>query len=490
MTGVEVTPRRLGVGHGIPSHVRERAPMLRRWQPLVLLLAAGAALRILAVVAVYPGIWFSDTNSYVQVAATGTLSLTRVSGYALVVAPFWRLGSAGALIVLQHLIGLALVVALYALLLRRGVPRLVALLAVVPVALDAYLVDIEHMIMSETIFHAALVAAIAVLLWQESLGRRAALAGGLLLGYPGVVRSVALPSVAIFLGYLLLRRVGWRALIAFAVGWALVTGGYATVFALQHGRLGFTGSAGKFLYARVAPFADCSRLGALTPFERSLCPANGRRMTTNAYRWSKRSPIHGLPSRLDPRIRRFALRVIEAQPLTYARVVAGDFFHYFEPGHRMSRNDYPVSAWQFPADPRRWHYPAYRGPIRPGHAHRKHGISPSAYITRMTGRPRTNLAASRILHAYQRFEYTSGQLLAICVLVVLVALARRRGPARMRLDGALLAATALVALLVASALSIFDYRYGFVAVVLLPTAAALGGTALLRASGPRPAPAG
>ena len=75
------------------------APLLGRHGGLVALLAAGAALRVLAEVAIYPGIWFSDTNTYVRVAATGTLSVQRVVGYSLVVAPFWRLGSAAAVVV-------------------------------------------------------------------------------------------------------------------------------------------------------------------------------------------------------------------------------------------------------------------------------------------------------------------------------------------------------------------------------------------------------
>jgi hypothetical protein len=98
----------------------------RGWRthwPLAALLVAGLVLRALAMVAIAPGIWFSDSNGYVSAAATGSLQTSRVDGYALVVAPFWRLGSAAALIGVQHLIGLAIVAALYALLVRRGGSR-------------------------------------------------------------------------------------------------------------------------------------------------------------------------------------------------------------------------------------------------------------------------------------------------------------------------------------------------------------------------------
>jgi hypothetical protein len=111
----------------------------------------------------------------------------------------------------------------------------------------------------------------------------------------------------------------------------------------------------------------------------------------------------------------------------------------------------------------------------------------------MVGRPRFDVAASRFLHGYQRVAYTPGPVLAVCVLLVLAALVTRRGPLRLRLDAALLAAFALGALLVSQALSVFSYRYGLIAPVLLPPAAALALTALLRgrrAALPVPAPGG
>jgi hypothetical protein len=61
---------------------------------------------------------------------------------------------------------------------------------------------------------------------------------------------------------------------------------------------------------------------------------------------------------------------------------------------------------------------------------------------------------------------------------VIAALIARRGAFRLRLDAALLAVLTLVALTVPQALSVFSYRYGFVAALLLPPAAALAVTAL------------
>ena len=303
---------------------------------------------------------------------------------------------------------------------------------------------------------------------------------------------MAIPLVGVVLVYLLVRRVGWRPLTVFAIGWLLVAGGYATAFDVQHGTFGFTQSGGRFLYAKVAPFADCAKLGALPASERALCPDPTRPLSTNAYLWGKRSPIRGLPASADPRLRDFAKRVIRNQPDTYARTVAGGVLHYFEPGHRIGANDYQLTPWQFPVDPRVWGYPGYRGPIRRGdpvlRAHH-HLIEPGPDVAAMVTRPSLHPAASRLMHDYQRVAYTWGPLLAAGLLVVLAALVTRRGAWRLRLDAALLAAITLLAMTVSQALSVFSYRYVMIACFGLPVAAALAVAALRSPSARRPSAA-
>jgi hypothetical protein len=290
---------------------------------------------------------------------------------------------------------------------------------------------------------------------------------------------VGAPFVAVFLVYLLVRRLGWRALVAFALPWALITAGYATLYDVQHGSFTLNQWGGRYLYGEVAPFADCSRLNGLPSDERALCPDPRLKLTTQAALWGSRSPIHGLPTGADGRVRDFALRVIRDRPVTYARVVAHSFIHYFEPGRRVGPNDYKPAPWRFPIHPATPDFPRYRGPIRPEGRHGHTPFMPNRYVSRMVTRPHTNARASRLLRTYQRYGYTQGPLLAACVLVVLVALLRRGRDWRLRLDGGLLVAATLTALLVASALTLFSYRYVLTAVVLLPPAAALALTALL-----------
>jgi hypothetical protein len=481
MKEAELTEVPVSLPSALGDRARRISALLRRHLAFVVLVGAAVALRAVALVAVYPGIWFSDTNEFLKTAATGELSIVRVQGYALVVAPFLHFGSAAALIVTQHVIGLAIVVVLYALLIRRGVSKLIATLAVIPAALDGYVIDLEHMIMSETFFHACVVGAVALLLWRERLRIPEAAVGGVLLGYAGITRSVAVPLIFVFLAYLLVRRVGLYPLLAFGLGWALIVCGYMTLFQIQHGSFAFTQWEGRFLYAKVAPFTRCAELGDVPADERALCPERAaHKYSSNGYLWGKGSPIHDVPVSDDDRIQDFALRAIRHDPFQYAKVVVRDTLHYFEPTHRTGRNDYSDTAWQFPADPRHWEYPGYRGPIRDGVADRVHDIDPGPYVNGMVGRPHLNVHASRLLHDYQRFFYTSGQVLAASLLVVFFALIRRvPGTFRLRLDATLLAVSALTTLVVASALSIFDFRYGLLAVLLLPVSAALAGSSLL-----------
>jgi Dolichyl-phosphate-mannose-protein mannosyltransferase len=488
MTDAQLTDPAMAVAARGRTAQRRIAGFLRANIWLVTVLGAATALRVIALVAVYPGIWFSDTNEFLKTAISGQLSVVRVQGYALFIAPFVHGGSAAALIVLQHLLGLAIVIVLYLLLLRRGVRKPIALIAVIPAALDPYLIALEHMIMSETLFHACVVGAVALLLWRERLRIQEALAGGLLFGYAGVTRSVAIPFVAVFLLYLVVRRVGLYPLLAFALGWALIVCGYMTIFKIQHGEFAFTQWEGRFLYAKVAPFTKCSNLGDIPADERRLCPENAaRNYGPNGFLWGKGSPIHDVPPSDDDRIQDFSLRAIREQPLRYAKVVGRDTLHYFEPGHRIGRNDYSDTAWQFPSDPRHWEYPGYRGPIRDGSEDRVHDIDPSQYVNGMVDRPSVNVQASRFLHYYQRVFYTSGQVLAACVLLVLAALVRRApGRFRLRLDATVVAACAVTALIVASALSIFDFRYSLLGVVLLPTAGGLALSSLLGEKDPVP----
>jgi hypothetical protein len=91
-------------------------------------------------------------------------------------------------------------VVLYAVLLRRGAARLLAALAVAPVLLDAYQLQMEQTIMADVWFEAMIVAGLAVLLWRPAVTVPFAAAAGLILGSSATVKQ---------LGELLVRALIW-----------------------------------------------------------------------------------------------------------------------------------------------------------------------------------------------------------------------------------------------------------------------------------------
>ena len=245
---------------------------------------------------------------------------------------------------------------------------------------------------------------------------------------------------------------------AFAGGAAVVAAAYAIDFHAQHGEYGFTESGGRFLYARVAPFADCSsvslppRAGApCVPIRR--CPLADEQLPVGPPLADRRSAAAA-----DPRLRRVrpARSSASSRSTTAGRSSAASL-HYFEPGHRIERQRLPGRPVAVPRRPALWGYPGYRGPIRPRDPGRRARAPAAGHRARRARRPlRGHRPASppgrrAALHDYQRVGYTWGPLLAACLLLVLAALSPAAARCRLRLDAALLAALTLVALTVPQA---------------------------------------
>ena len=112
-------------------------------------------------------------------------------------------GNLDTVTAVQHLLGLAIAVALYLVLLRRGAPRWLAALAAAPILLDAYQLQIEQTIMPDVWFEALIVAGLALLLWQAVPGPWLIAAGGLALGASAPVAQVGQILVVPALVYLL-----------------------------------------------------------------------------------------------------------------------------------------------------------------------------------------------------------------------------------------------------------------------------------------------
>ena len=93
--------------------------------------------------------------------------VTRPAGYAVFLKILEPLHSYAAVTILQHLMGLAVGVMVYALARHRfGVRPWIAALAAVPVLYDGFQIQLEHLIVSDVLFEFLLVLATTLLLWD------------------------------------------------------------------------------------------------------------------------------------------------------------------------------------------------------------------------------------------------------------------------------------------------------------------------------------
>ncbi len=196
--------------------------------------------------------WFNDSFSYVRAAVTLTPNTTRPSGYPLYL---WLLSPAHSYFLVtasQHLMGPLVAGMIYALARHRfGVPAWIAVLATLPVLYDGFEIQLEHLIMADTLFLFLAMAAVTVALWSPRPSWRACLVAGLLLGASSLVRPTGLPLLAALAVYVVV--VHWRAWRALVVGLvacgaacAVPVLGYTAWYSSAHGEFAMTDSTGVF----------------------------------------------------------------------------------------------------------------------------------------------------------------------------------------------------------------------------------------------------
>jgi hypothetical protein len=496
-------------------------------------LAGGALLRLLAMVA-YPGaLWFAgDSYVYLGAALRPRPDLSKSTGYSFFLRLLLPFHSLTLVTAVQHLMGLAVAVAIYILLRRNSVSKTWAAVATLPVLFDGYIIEDEHLIMAEAVFTFLLMVAVIALLWRPGLPRWwVAVIAGLLVGSAVIVRTEGVVMLAVLPLFLLLRGWGWKTLrgwlvaIAFTVASLVPLGAYANWFHERTGHYGTTMSMGFYLWGRVSSFADCARIKP-TGLEAKVCPAEPLADRTppgnfiwhapevhavmvngvlhgSKYMWDSGGPVTAANNKL---LTSFAIHAVEAQPLDYAKTV---FFntmmsfgfpripypgpgttyyynfhlHYVTATYNMLPPDNPAHEW-IPGGTASQDWMAY-GHQAPGVVH--------------------EVAAVPLL-VYQRLVFTYGPLLAVIFLaglggVLSVTAAGRRGRGARSLASAqalrsvrvhwaprgttMLPWVTAVALLVTPiALADFDYRYLLPAIPFACLAAGL-------AFAPRPAvPAG
>jgi len=443
---------------------------VRRHALFICALLAATALRAVTVLAYRGVLWFPDSHSYLGVAVRPAPYPARPQGYAFFLRVLEPAHSYIFVAIVQHLLVLAAATAMYLLMRRRfAVPQWAATLASLPVLFDAYQVQLEHMLLSDTLFEVLAIAAVVAALWKPRPGWVLCAVAGLAIGGCTVSRSVGLPLIAVIVVVLLIQRVGVRALGAAALGCAVPLAAYAVWFHAYWGVYGFSNSSGLFLYGRTAVFADCAKIDP-PDSERFLCPRGpvSARASSPDYIWNV-PPLSeiGTWRKFTPRMSAltgdFAKRAIKAQPADYLRTVAVDFAHTFE----WNRHGYPTAASM-----RAYEFPEHVKPLKPDVSVPGATILADSrtYAHADGGTPVVDPYAAYI-RAYQHHVRLPGTLLGVILATALtgiILLWRRLG------GGALLPWTAaMVMLLVPPVTSGFGYRYILPAAPLACLAAAI-----------------
>jgi len=452
--------------------------ILRRHWLAAALLAAGLVLRVLTELAYRPALFYIDTTRYLYNAE----GMDPV-GYKGPLRAILLVANFNAVAAVQHLLGLAMAVVIYLLLLRRGVPRWLAALAIAPVLLDAYQLQQEQAVMPGPWFEALIVAGLAILLWPPRAGWRAVVAGGVVLGtsatFAQVGEALILPAVI----YLLAAGGGWRQAIgkaaALCAAFALPIVAYCTGSFLITGDFFLSHSGVTSFYGRMAAAADCPAL-RLPPAERGMCPSPAQQARGPDWlEYGDGSPIRPYYANL-PRdetnrlIADFNRRVLTQQPRRVAAAYGRDVAKVFALTRTGSQGDTPISRWQFQTA-----YPYY-----PPHATEQ--IVATATARFGGGAPAVWPPVAGFLRSYQLGGgYTPGPVLALCTLAGLAGCAallrRRAGPGiRQPALACLLLFTSGAALLLVSGLFEFSWRYQLPALVTLVPAGALGISIIIR----------
>jgi len=447
-------------------------------------LTAGAGLRLLAMLG-YPGaLWFAG-DSYVYLGAALRLqpNLSKTTGYSLFLRALEPFHSLTLVTGVQHLLGLGVAVMIYLLLRRSGVSRSWATVATLPVLLDGFQIEDEHMVMAETLFTFLLMLSMLLILWRNHMAWRVpwpvALLAGLLAGCAVDVRSEGVPVLLMFPVVLLIRGLrkdgawrwrnwsAWLAAAAMAAGCVVPVAGYAAWFHSWWGSYTLSRAEGFYLWGRVSSFAECSVIKPPAN-EVAICPsgAPSSRTPPGDYIWHAPQVHHmanGGPvaAANDALLRDFAVRAVEAQPLGYLHAVLGGLALSVE----WPRRAYPdpgtvylyyfhLTPWTIPAD-HSWVAggTAYSDAVQYGHATPSRVIRPVAILT----------------DGYERVFYTYGPLFGLILLTGLggiLGVRIRRRPLRLtrhagarRAGSALPWATAVMLLVFPIAVADFDYRY-------------------------------
>jgi hypothetical protein len=476
--------------------------VLRAHPIAAVLLAAGLVLRVLAMMAYHPALLYVDTLKYLYGAWPGADPV----GYTAILKPILLVGDLGTVALVQHLLGLAMAVAIYALLVRRGVPRWLGAVAMAPVLLDAYQLQLEQTIMPDVWFEAFVVAGLVLLLWRPEPSLPMIGAAGLIFGTSATIRQIGLilvmPALLFLAAATTTRRLATRGALILLVTFALPVLAYSGIAKVQTGHFNLSDEGS--IAGRIAASVNCATI-VLPADERQLCPTPAQQ--ANGIDWlehNKAAPVRNLV--VPAGQSRYALisgfdsAVEQQQPLRIIGGVLGDSLHLFDLTKSNLPNVTPIYRWQFQRS-----YPRFRPEINVGKDQRiivGVQINPAKPFRFQPLNPayggpaEVDHSIATFLRSYQLDGgYTPGPLLALFAIVGLFGsvlgfagrrLVRGRADAGAGTEitglgfACLLVFTEAVGVLLISDVFEFSWRYQLPALVLLPPAGVLGAWAVWR----------
>jgi hypothetical protein len=455
---------------------RSLADTLRNHKLFVSLLAVATVIRLIAMLGYQPGLWYADSLAYVADAVHLYPDVTRPDGYPFFLYILMSFHSITLVVGLQHILGLGIGVAVYALLRHRyRLPAWAATLAAAPALLSIYAIQIEHYVLSDTLFAALITLVLTLVLWRPQPSLKVCALAGLLLGAAAIVRSQGIPMFIPFVIYLVMRF-NRRAVVGLALMIAMFAapiGGYVYWYHKHYGTYNLTSSTGAFLFGRVATFAECSIIKPPAD-ERFLClntPLSQRQGQGTNLVWSSESPLmHGpfpeFSNETDKLATNFAIRTIEAQPGAYLRAIWGSTLMAFEWNRPNTPEGQSQSYYMF--------LPHTPISIRTLVASCTASCYDESYAYNGGRDPSTRLVQpfADLILAYQRIAIVPGPLLGLIVLAGMAGV----GLTWRRLGNPVLLPWLVGVLIIVTpaATALFDARYLVAAIPSLSVAAALG----------------
>jgi 4-amino-4-deoxy-L-arabinose transferase-like glycosyltransferase len=453
------------------NRLTQARQLIRQHLGITILLGLGAVLRLLFMIAYAPAFWFAgDSGSYIKMGTTVLRpDPTRPVGYPAMLKVLAKTDTHLSVVAVQHLLSLLLAVTVYALLQRRGLPRWLSCLAAAPLIFDSLTLVLGEYLLPDMLFSAIFTAAIVVLLWSPRPGYLAMVASGLLIAAAWITKPTALPVVVLIGLYLLVRRMGWRRVVSYGLGFAVPY--LAMVIWIGDKQSVYGSQSGTALYGRTAIISDCDHLD-LTPNERIACPDQplGQRWDrADAFFWRRPARLSDLYTPAGAkRLTDFSMEVIKQQPLDYLGIVAKESAAHFIPGLYLGPMNECLRERLVPPV-------EFRGTGKavdrcaPAQARGDFQVYEAYLPTAPTATPLT-----QVLHRYGEWTRVVPVVLSLGLLLTLVALAAGgRITSRIRFDLLLLILAGPGLTVLTVAVGMYEPRYALPALPLAAIAAAL-----------------